>query len=64
MVRPPVDDRLLPLDLLARNRPRRRRRPGIEVQQGRCPVCERVMVLRVSRFGPRYYCACDERRGA
>jgi hypothetical protein len=63
MIRTFVDERSSSMDLLARVLHHRRRRPVVEGQQARCPLCERVMVLYVSRSGPRYHCACDERRG-
>lgn len=59
MLRPLVEERLSPLELLTRSAPRRRR-PLVEDQPARCPRCEGVMILYVGRRGPRYHCACDE----
>jgi hypothetical protein len=60
MFRTLVDERSSLVELLAPHSVRRRRRPVIEGQSPRCPLCERVMVVRMERGGPRYRCGCDE----
>jgi hypothetical protein len=62
MLRLVEDERPPSLEMLA-HRPPRRRRPVVEDQSPRCPLCQRVLVLYVGRCGPRYHCDCDERRG-
>ena len=42
----------------------RRRRNGLalEGQLGRCPLCNRIMILHMSRLGPAFHCGCPERK--
>jgi hypothetical protein len=66
MIPPRVDDASSSLETLTRHAgiaQRRRPRFGIECQPGRCPICNRVMVLYMSVRGPAYHCGCDQRNG-
>jgi hypothetical protein len=42
---------------------RRRRRPFIEGQSPRCPLCNRLMVLLMLRRGPGFRCGCAVKSG-
>jgi hypothetical protein len=57
------DDRLSTLDTLTRQALRRRPRYGIEGQPGRCPICNRLMMLYMSLHGPAYHCGCKPGNG-
>jgi hypothetical protein len=64
MILHPDDDRSSPLEAPARAGARRRRpRYGIESQQPRCPICNKIMVVYMSRRGPKFHCGCDEPNG-
>jgi hypothetical protein len=59
MLRTIVDERPYSQELLS-HALRRRRRPILEAQSPRCPLCERIMVLCFGRRGPRFRCGCAE----